>query len=131
MSSKILISIEIELGDLELGSAAYDILEGCFQSEVSFYVNYTAGCDAKLDAPMEDCYPAEGAEWELDDSTNSIACGMAEDYKSKLAVSQIVELVDAIDTQLAYIIETDQFKDLVTERAECEPEPEREYEREE
>ncbi len=36
--------------------------------EIEFYLKLTyAGCPAKLSGPPEDCYPAEGPEWELDD----------------------------------------------------------------
>ena len=44
------------------------VVDTGIQWEVSITVNCTSpGCPAKLSGPPEDCYPAEGPEFELDE----------------------------------------------------------------
>jgi len=57
--------------------------------EVEIYLEQTyAGCPAYISGPPEDCYPAEGPEWELD----SIYLRFSKTHKLKVTEEDFIAL---------------------------------------
>lgn len=65
-----------------------------FEREINLVVNWRPGYPAKINAPMEDCYPAEGPEFEVLQAQYDDGRPVPQRILESLDDAQIMDLVE-------------------------------------
>jgi len=127
MSRKLVVKGDIELCDLDIDDQLVTVIEeACshVNEGLSFAVDidYTDSDPGKLDGLPEDCYPPEGAEWEVDsDSSLDLALVITERFKHALSLRQQYYLIVAINTHLVDFFGCTSFSDDVDTESDIPP----------